>query len=196
MINIVENFLNVKYQDFLENLIVEQNLPLYYNPNTIYLGKNHLLENEESKLAYLIDSNTKDTSQFTHNFIQNENIISDHWIQFLPITYFFMAKCGIGANMILKRAKLNFQLKDNSLTENQYNVPHIDQFEKGITGIYYVNDCDGSTVFFDKSDKPKIIQEIQAKKGTFIYFDSNIYHAGKPAKQSEYKSVINFNWKL
>ena len=42
--------------------------------------------------------------------------------------------------------------------------------------IYYVNNSDGNTYFFNKDNE--IIESVEPREGRAVMFDSNISHAG------------------
>ena len=97
--------------------------------------------------------------------------------------------------MNLIKAKLNVNVNDSKFSKNNYYQPHIDFPYKGITAIYYVNDCDGDTFFFKKEEnKLKIIKQISPKKGSLIYFDNTIFHAGQPPFNSNLRAILNLNF--
>jgi hypothetical protein len=184
MINVIENFISDEYQNYLEEKIVTGNLPLYYNEATCIYGS----PGTTDKFV-----NTKEMMQFTHTFIRDHERTSDFLNLIEPINFHFMAKTGVGCNMRLKAIKLNFNPQTNEYNSEQHFTPHIDMAgEEGITAIYYVNDADGDTLFFDKEGN--VTQKISPKKGTMVYFDNKVWHAGQPPKSSKFRSIINFNW--
>ena len=63
---------------------------------------------------------------------------------------------------------------------------HTDQ-EKGTTGIFYVNTCNGYTRF--KNNKI-----IKSKENTYIEFDSTLEHTGASCTDKKRRVVINFNY--
>jgi hypothetical protein len=86
--------------------------------------------------------------------------------------------------------------------------PHVDKFEPHMVGLYYINDSDGDTVIFDKQfnygiDEPwpcktpateiPILKTITPKKGRFVLFNGNRYHASSQPLKSP-RAVINFNF--
>ena len=74
-------------------------------------------------------------------------------------------------------------------------MPHVDYEEQGITtALYYVNDSDGDTVFFD--DTYNIVQRIKPEKGKGVIFDNLIYHASTCPQVHNTRMVINFNYAL
>jgi hypothetical protein len=70
---------------------------------------------------------------------------------------------------------------------------HRDQEESMLVAIYYINDSDGDTLIFD--DEYNIVQRVQPKKGRLIYFENDVLHAGQVPTNTEFRGVINFNFR-
>lgn len=72
--------------------------------------------------------------------------------------------------------------------------PHIDSSDPHIVCLYYVNDVDGDTVFYDTSDKEaKVIGTVSPKKNRAVIFPGNTYHANYwPTKGP--RAIINIGW--
>jgi hypothetical protein len=201
MISVVEDFLSEEYQDYIYGLIKEMEIPLYLYERTY----------TQTPLSFGIsDPNTKENYQLSHMLIRDGKATSNLWATFSPITTYLMAKTGVGYKMELDRAKINLNPRMPFYKDNEYFTPHIDVplGEKGITAIYYMNDADGDTLFFETPKKHnkgesllevqeelKVIKRISPKKGTIVYFDNQIFHSGTPPQKSFYRSVINFNWR-
>ena len=95
----------------------------------------------------------------------------------------------------LVRIKGGLLLPKPSYNMGSHNMPHIDFDEDGITtALYYVNDSDGDTVFFD--DTYNIVKRIKPEKGTVIIFDNRTLHASTNPSISPKRMVINFNYVL
>ncbi len=82
------------------------------------------------------------------------------------------------------------------------NMPHIDYSEKNYTVVYYVNDSDGDTIFFNQewteenSDYPDwfdVRESSSPEAGKVAIFSGNIYHASSPPVRSKTRMVINMN---
>lgn len=70
------------------------------------------------------------------------------------------------------------------------NAPHPDHRDPSFkTCLYYVNDSDGDTLFFD--DKDKCIARTPPVKGTGIVYPSSVVHAGSTPIEHETRVVIN-----
>lgn len=77
-------------------------------------------------------------------------------------------------------------------TKLDYAKPHTD-FGPNVPHwvvLYYVNDSDGDTVFFDNNNN--IIERVTPKKGRVVLFNGNILHSGGIPKSNP-RCVINFN---
>jgi hypothetical protein len=174
---------------------------LYWDDKTYFSSPNSI---------GVIDPNTRDSFQLIHTLINEGKGISSFWASFNPIVYLFMAKTGIGfENAVFARAKVNVNPCNPGYKENEYFAPHADVPLKvgGITAIYYINDADGDTIFFETPEEDgygkgqleipynlKEIKRIRPKKGALVYFDNQILHTGSPPKHSPFRSVVNFNW--
>jgi len=76
--------------------------------------------------------------------------------------------------------------------ENYICEAHTDMTAPHLVGLYYINDSDGDTIFFDE-DKTTIIKKVSPKKGRIVFFDGSIPHASStPTKNI--RSVINYNF--
>lgn len=89
----------------------------------------------------------------------------------------------------LLKVKVNRLLRDENFTSDNYNIPHQDVPENNyVSMIYYVNDCDGDTIFFEDNT---IVQRITPRQGDIVLFDSNLWHAScNPSKNAE-RIVLN-----
>ena len=62
--------------------------------------------------------------------------------------------------------------------------------EPHLVCLYYINDSDGDTIFFNKNN---IIKEVSPKKGRIALFDGSIEHsAGIPKTSPRFILNINF----
>ena len=83
----------------------------------------------------------------------------------------------------MKRVKCNLLTKTNKIIEHGF---HTDQ-DNGITGILYLNKCNGYTKF--KNGK-KILSE----ENKYVEFDSKLKHTGSTCTDEMRRIVINFNY--
>jgi hypothetical protein len=70
--------------------------------------------------------------------------------------------------------------------------PHTDQDSPHLVFLYYVNDSDGDTIFYDSNQD--ILKRVSPKKGRIILFNGLIPHSGSsPSKSTRILININFN---
>jgi hypothetical protein len=187
-INVIEDFMPTEYQDLLESLMLNDGvIPYSFNSSTTYGQSDYE------------DKNTKDAPQFIHAFMNNAVICSPKWDTVAPLPYYFMARANKNLRMV--RFKANITMPLSCFNDGEYYPPHKDYTEKGgITAIYYVNDSDGDTVFFEEPETPKVdgvfkeIFRYTPKKGALVYFDNNVLHGGEPPKHTKARAIFNLNF--
>jgi|TARA_B100001769_G_C21862581_1_gene467034 hypothetical protein len=98
----------------------------------------------------------------------------------------------------ITRVKTNLLQNLNGFTKENHNIPHIDlyneHYEENFSLIYYVNDSDGDTKFFNKDFE--LIKRVSPKKGKVVIFHSNTLHTSSNPIESPYRMVVNFNVRL
>ena len=162
------------YDDLLPNSLVNkieyyvlqsQNLPFYYNPS-------------------ITSPNTKSFYPGFINTFFDKNITSDLYFSFSQILYKFCDKLNIDL-LKINLGRIFLQVPTSSPPPFE---PHIDQHIPHWVCLYYVNDSDGDTIFYNNKEE---IKRITPKKGRIIFFDGSIYHtAGQPSKN--HRAVVNF----
>ena len=181
---VVEDFVSKEFQLQLQRYIEHGEIPLFYNFDTI--GTEYL--------APFPKNNLVEYPQFTHRFIKDFDQKSPWSGHFEPVGFFFNAKTGALKNEKLFSFKLNVNPRVGSLEIDQHYTIHVDTgFPTGITAIYYVNDSDGDTLFFNETGT-EIIKRVTPKQGSIVYFSNQIPHAGQPPVINNYRAVLNFNW--
>jgi hypothetical protein len=180
MLNIIDNFIKPHIQDSIEEFFLSQSFPYYYNKEPIVLDNSN---------NYLIDDNTLNTPQFIHMFVSDYKVNSPYYNSILPISNKLIDTVDVDCDII--RCKLNMNLIDSRF-EHKYHTPHVDNpWEDQITAIYYVNDSDGDTYFFDNTGK--ITERFTPKKGRLIWWKGRIYHAKSSPIKKINRLVLNFN---
>ena len=82
------------------------------------------------------------------------------------------------------RIKANLNPRTSKIIEHGF---HTDMQCKCYTGIFYLNTCDGYTVF-------KNGEKVESVANRYIEFDSNLMHSGTSTTDSKRRVVINFNY--
>lgn len=188
---IIENFVKPRIQDELETLLTSGNFPYFYSSESCVPAEYKEDENEDERLtgALLVDEHTIEAPQFMHMFVSDGAINSASYKDVAPILHkvidlidgdYYVAKCKVNMNL----ADVRF--------EGKYHTPHIDNgFEDQITALYYVNDSDGDTFFFD--DSGKVTKRVTPKKGTLVMWEGKVFHAKSSPIKTTSRVVININ---
>jgi hypothetical protein len=180
---VIDNFLPQAYQDVLENTLLTGGFPWYFYQTT--LGNDYIP----------IDiPGIQETYHFAHSAMADRVTNSKYFDLFQPIMYHLMLKEGVDTSDLL-RIKANLSLRSNHI-KNTFTPPHTDyaNVPPFITCIYYVNDSDGDTLFFD--EKNKLTNRVSPKKGRLVYFKGDTYHAKEAPQNFDTRCVINFNFEL
>ena len=176
MYQIIDNFLNEEKANHIENLLFSNNFPWYYQPFSVSLPINVNINNN-----YFTS-----WPGLRHIFYIDESFNSSISQEMIPLFNEFK---NVENNIKLKSLIANLNMPVTS-TEEKYGIPHVDQrptnlTKQNLTGIYYVNDCDGDTILFkEKFDGNSLLDynlnikaRIQPRKNRFVYWDSRTYHA-------------------
>ncbi len=170
MIKIYDNLFSKTLEDQLEEFVLYSRLPIYSYQSNIS--------------GY---DNTKNTPGISHTFWGPDNNITEHnGFLLQPLYIFCHLKNIILHQVITSRVFISFPLKD-------INVNHIhnDQTFPHFVCLYYINDTDGDTIFYNEQEEE--IKRISPKKGRIIFFDGTIKHSGSyPTKNT--RAIINFNF--
>jgi hypothetical protein len=179
-------FVDKEIADKVENLFLFSfNFPWYIragHPTSTILGSDE--EYDDAQAPTLSNApDIEETGQLVHSFVQNGKQSSDAMLHIEGILLASQLQ-------YFQRIKANLLLK-NKVDKNKYHTPHFDREGPHWTAIYYVNDSDGDTFFFDETGK--IIERISPEKGKVIVFPGETFHAGSSPIKTAVRSVINMN---
>ena len=94
------------------------------------------------------------------------------------------------------RVKANLQTQFIDNKKEYFNTPHIDiENLKTKICIYYINESDGDTLFFDNLEDLNIVKKVEPKKGRLVIFDGDVFHAGQHPIKSNKRMILNINYK-
>jgi|TARA_R100000455_G_C6247036_1_gene104528 hypothetical protein len=157
--NIYKNFLNEKDFKQIESFMMSPNMPWFFNDG-------------------VVSWNDKKYFQFTFLFLDEgkKNCVDKHFNILKP----FFKKIKFNK---LNRIKANLLTKDKKIIEHGM---HTDQ-KQGITGIFYLNTCNGYTKF-------ETGEKIKSEKNKYIEFNSTLKHTGSTCTDEKRRVVINFNY--
>lgn len=196
---ILDNLIPLSYQNDLINLLYHGDFPWYYHASTTAVTEAQLLLPSPNSF---FDSNTAESAQFGHSFVINGKVTSDHYRTISPMLYFLEQRTGYKSSQVL-RIKANMLLKDSTYPNNCYHEPHTDIYGPDHLGqtsmIYYVDDSDGDTHFFDQfldtGGLPSSVTTAHRQaptRGTAVVFPSNRFHASSSPKTHNRRVVLNF----
>ena len=183
----IEGHVSKKSQNKVEDCLLKlNNFPWYFTQNTVY--------NKPKEL-----SDFEDISILVHMMINDGNLLSEY---FHPLSEAInlpklIKKYNLSSEIIRSQANL-FLKRDREINP----CPHIDfQKVRHLVVLYYVNDCDGDTVFYNLSDQDdhrleemKEWRRESPKKGDFMIFDGRIFHSPSCPIKSSYRSTLNFDF--
>lgn len=113
----------------------------------------------------------------------------------VPMIRKMAAKNGIEVNNII-RIKMNL-IGSRCADDDGYHMPHIDSGDDHKVFLYYLNDSDGDTVFFEERFNGEPVYElneykrVSPKMGRAVLFDGSIYHASSSPKNAPFRCIIN-----
>jgi len=191
---VVDDILTLQEQNELGRYLTGNFFPYYLSKFlTVH-------EEQYNKFKHL--PNVKDHIQMVHTFYTvdektNDTEIStdDNHIKCIDLLIGKMAKYFKQDELKVIRAKVNLQHQVTGNKKEYYNTPHIDEpGKKHWVCIYYVNDSDGDTLFFDNEKDCNITNTISPKKGRFLFFKGSKLHTGKHPIDTNVRIVINMDF--
>jgi hypothetical protein len=196
---ILDNLLPQTYQSELIQLFYHREFPWYYHVSTNAVTEAQLFFPNPN---CIMDENTVERPQFSHSFAVNGKTTSDYYQKLYPMLYFLEQRIGYQPGQV-RRIKANMLLKDSTYPDNCYHEPHTDVYgvdgtDKLTSMIYYIDDSDGDTFFFNeflgeqKTNKFTVAHRQTPSRGTAVVFSSNQFHASSSPKVSNRRIVLNF----
>ena len=191
-IYVIDNFINVKYQKDIKNILIgdyqykEENFPWYYTSD-ITSGDDYNGSQNRAALGhdYVIIDDEYDTT--------GERVSIFHYL-FLPMLQNVCREMKIkNINVLQGRSFLQFPLNLKDMT---IDTPHIDlDNRKHLVVLYYVCDSDGDTVIYNErreSQSYTVKQRVTPKQGRVVLFDGSLYHTAEQPLNN-IRCVVNYN---
>lgn len=179
MVKLVNN-IPQKIVDDIELWVTSTKIPWFFFTHT--LGK-------DQRGSYKVDQDTytiADLPRFSHIFYPNSKTAKEDTAAVVPLTNWVKKNLLPGYDVVRVMGNLTTQLRDAELL---LNIPHVDTDDgKKFTFLYYVNDSDGQTVFFEDG---QIVCDTTPVRGTGALFPSNTVHAGQVPCINKSRYVIN-----
>ena len=180
---IIDNYVPIKEQLYLYDYFTSPAVPYRFYRSHIY--------HEDIKWSHA-------PMQMSHHLYESESDIAS---QHLP------AIGGLVGNLVerygninLFRAKVNVTSPYPPMMNYESQVPHVDlQYDNGdpvehMVLLYYVNDSDGPTYFFDKAEQ--LQDTVYPKPGRAVIFDGNIIHAASNPVRHPFRIAVNIDFEV
>ena len=183
----IRGHISKRSQNKVEDCLLKlNNFPWYFTNNTVYNKPKGLSKFDDiSILGHMMIVDGKVTSDY-FNALSNEVNIPG-----------LIKKYNLPNQIIRSQANL-FLKRDKTIDP----CPHIDfQNVRHLVVLYYVNDCDGDTIFYNLSDQDdhrleemEVWRRESPKKGDFVIFDGRIFHSPSCPVKSTCRSTLNFDF--
>ena len=182
---IIENFIPLKEQVYLYDYVSSSNF-------TYRLYRSHQFVRQiEQQWDHA-------PMQLSHHLYEVE---SDKASPHLPVIKPFVDKIQERFGKIqLLRAKVNLTSPYPPKMNYEHQVPHVDlEYDNGDPVdhkvlLYYINDSDGPTYFFDENYE--VTDTLEPMQGMGVYFDGSKIHAASNPVKSPFRFVLNIDFKV
>ena len=190
-ITVEDGFLEVAHEELFKDFVASASFPYRLYPTHVdYRGTDPILKGRVER------GEISPSNQLSHLlYIHGEDNVSPHFKNFEPIIRRVMERFGRIAPL---RAKVNVTFPYPPYLNYEPQMPHVDlQDNQGRTiehmvFLYYFNDSDGYTYFYD--DSYNEILKIEPKQGRAIFFDGSILHAASNPANFPYRFVFNMDF--
>lgn len=189
MIQIIENLTTPGNNKRLHELLLDQSW--YYLKNTAYGSFTNNDQSYESSWQNII-YNKEPTSELF--YLAESLLISG------------LYKANLTCSELVR-------IRAGMMTMTPHTVvhdPHVDWESDHMTALYYVNNSDGDTIFYDqvwdetlaipswewaKNQNFTIKQKICPKADSLVIFNGLQFHSSSTPTTTDHRIVLNFNWK-
>lgn len=194
---VIDDFIPKEYQDSIERLLTSSEFSWEFHDYSVvdeYGAFDDLYQMTEPYQEHI---------QMRHIFVREDEIKCQNFQYIAPLLDGFMRNTGLSimgmfrikSNLLIAQPGVQTQLAhaDGMIVEEDGTFSSVNKK----TLLYYVNDSDGDTIFYDKClykdpvGEIKRLTSVSPKKGRAIIFDSNHLHGGSCPKESKYRMVIN-----
>jgi hypothetical protein len=186
----IDNFLPLFYQDSILNTLLESNIDWRYVDGVA--GTTSKVKTPKVKMS-------KDQTAFYHVAFRDGKPESHLFYALRPMIY--------ALEDYLKRPLSDLSRIRVGLTKPSiypgYHAPHVDFYARHKSLLYYVNDSDGDTVFYNEKfdgntdrDSFTVQKRVKPKKGKAVLFDGFHYHSSGIPEKTLRRVVININYRV
>jgi hypothetical protein len=180
----INNVIDQEYQDKIYNLVTDIEFPW------------HFMEDTTTVKATEKTSSTPAFGNLIYHPGNSQNPYADF---FKPLVNAIVDQANMELTSV-HRIRLGFLLNTKYAfagSPYQHNAVHRDMETPHWTAVYYLNECDGSTVIFretEKAEKYYPLHKAEPKKGKVVVFDGLHYHASTCPKVFNKRLVCTINF--
>lgn len=172
-VNVIDSIVPLDLQEEMLVMHTDNHFPWYFQSQTSF----H---------SFVDDGKTLDCFQLCHGSCYDNKKLSNVFDYTKKIL-----DCTMYRDRPISRIKSNLTTNISNYNNTLHQPIHVDSDNKNfVSMLYYVNDNDGGTMFFN--DDNELVEKIEAKKGRLVIFPSNIKHAGCNPINTQYKIIINY----
>lgn len=191
MIKIFDNILDENEKDKIEEFFRDPLFPWYLANN----DGNYTTDKSVFELNK--DENTVETTLLGHDFYRDNMRVSENYLVSDIILDRFLQYTSHEFNAKI-RSKANLQLA-SSINGNVYTTPHFDlDFDHYVLIYYPINSTGNTVIFKEKRGETKseynILEEIEPKKGRYLLFNGNYYHAVRHVTDNNLRLTVNIGF--
>lgn len=183
MIQVIDNFIDIEYQETIKQMLFCDRFPWYY-------------------IADITSAKTPESMSAPacrHMFVSESNITSDNFQTLVPMARKITESTSF-TQLVQCRTFLQFPLSD-SFVRRRTDDLHIDLHTRHLVLLYYVCDSDGDTIIVDRPpdvpptqmEKCPILKQVTPKQGRAVIFDGSLYHTAQQPT-SNMRCIINFDF--
>lgn len=176
---ILDDFIDEEYQNFIEDLMFDCSWKFAIDN----ISGNNVFRNQNRK--FVSPKKYKMTPGFLSNLYEDNRLFK----KIIPLIEDSCKEISFKVETIQRCFAGIHAISDSHQTPNEI---HVNKTCPHLVMLYYVNNCDGDTIFYDKTinDIPKEfhsnpeeycelkqIYSVTPKRGRVLFFDGSIYHA-------------------
>ena len=199
--DVIENLIPVSLQNQIEQTLNSDSFPWFFMDSiTSYQDEQTILDTPRWDKSKVIEP-----PGLVHMISYDGKVNSNYYELCRTILYFLEHRLNVSVKEIL-RIRIRRTLQTPGMTEDMYNIPHVDVMmdRKFYTLVYYVEESDGDTIFFDQiyqrgsraslKEELKVVSKIPHKKGNAVLFEGHRFHAGNCPMKYTKRTIINFDF--
>ena len=141
---------------------------------------------DTQRFSYIVYQHGYGATSFYSSIKTNPNSYHRKYFTFLPKLIDYLQDTYIPNNYEVERIFVNMQTVRPRWSMN--NIHPDLKMKGGITILYYVNDSDGDTYFFNNIE---CIKSVSPTKGKAVVYPADTFHAGSTPVTTETRTVIN-----